>query len=455
MPTWDPNRRLRPEQVADVVAGACFTPGGAGTDQVGVEAEFFPVARDPAGSTRRLRLGEVMARTAALAEDSPAVMAAERLPAGDLRHGLAGGGHLTFEPGGQLEVSGRCHDTAASALDDLQEHSERLAAAFAADGALLLSSGVDVWHDEGTAPQQLTAARYPAMAAYLAERSRWGAVMMCHTASLQINLDLAVGTIAEERWEAVNLVAPLTVATFACSPEAEGPRRTSRRAQAWRELDPTRTGVPAGFEAGEGAAAVMCRSALAADVLLVRRAVHDACTGAPGWSFGSWLTDAHPRYGWPTADDLEYHLTTLFHEVRPRGAVEIRGVDALPARWRPVPVTLFVGLLYDRRARQQALEILRSERGSLTAALERAGREGLRDPRLCARAVEVWCYALEGARRLPPGYVRPGDLDRTEAFIDRFTVRGRSPTDELREMLAVGPEAALRWAAEPVPTPVL
>ena len=47
-----------------------------------------------------------------------------------------------------------------------------------------------------------------------------------------------------------------------------------------------------------------------------------------------------------------YHLTTLFPEVRLRGFLEIRSVDALPERWRAVPVVLLAAIIvHAERAR--------------------------------------------------------------------------------------------------------
>ena len=57
----------------------------------------------------------------------------------------------------------------------------------------------------------------------------------------------------------------------------------------------------------------------------------------PGTSFGSWMTAGH-AIGWPTADDLRYHLSTLFPPVRPRGWLEVRVLDALPGWVRDVAV---------------------------------------------------------------------------------------------------------------------
>jgi glutamate--cysteine ligase len=300
-------------------------------------------------------------------------------------------------------------------------------------------------------PQQLTGPRYPAMAAYLARRGPYGAVMMRDSCALQVNLDLGPPGERAERWLVANLVAPLACATFAASP-AEG--AVSGRALAWQRLDPTRTGFPAALVSGRSDDPVehLTGAALAADVLLVRRAGRWV-SGRPGWRFADWLRAPHPDHGAPTEDDLRYHLTTLFTEVRPRGFLELRSVDALPVGLRDAPVLLLAGAIDDATARARIRAVLEPYRARLPGLWCRAATVGVADPAVCALAVEVWSSALQGAARFQPGRLPPGALTRTEAFLDRFTLRGRCPADELRAALADGPPAALAWATTPVDTP--
>src|SRR5258707_291778 len=49
-------------------------------------------------------------------------------------------------------------------------------------------------------------------------------------------------------------------------------------------------------------------------------------------SFGALMGHGH-GLGWPTADELAYALTPLFPPVRPRGWLELRMLDAVPAPW--------------------------------------------------------------------------------------------------------------------------
>ncbi|MFP5308496.1 MAG: glutamate-cysteine ligase family protein [Actinomycetes bacterium] len=458
MPTRDPAQRLRRDDVERVVADVVLPAAGTCEGRaVGLEVELVPVRVHADGRTSRVPLGHVddpasvLGLVASMRGDADDVLApgatvsAAGIP-------LTAGGRLTFEPGAQVEVSGACAADAATALEDLVLPLDALALAAARSGVALCSVGLDVWHDVEQVPQQLTAPRYPAMATYLATRSPEGARMMRGTASLQVNVDPGAGAVLAARWRLANLLAPLLTATFAHSPVGGRPGRpgaVSGRARAWQRLDPTRTGVPAGVRQGsEDLVGTMVGAALDADVLLVADGAGGATPGRPGWRFGTWLDEGDGQHGWPTEPDLRGHLTTLFHEVRPRGALEIRALDAVPAPWRPVPVTLLAGVLYDDVARDRVRELLEPHAPALPSLLARAATAGLHDPALCALAVEAWSFALDGARRLPE--VTPDMVDVAEAFVDRFTLRGRAPADELAERLAVDPLDALRSVSEPV-----
>lgn len=457
MPTRDRQAALDPDGVRRVVAERCFpdpVPGGPRPGRIGLEVERFPVRVGPGGrpSGRLVLEGSGPSSTAVLdglARRGRGI--SERcevvgLPA----YPIVGGGRLTFEPGGQLEHVTAAHPTAAGALAELSVVSPPVAEAFDEAGVALVSAGLDVWHPVDRVPLQLWSFRYPAMDAYLAGRGSFGATMMRHTCSLQISVD---GGLTEperdERWLLSNLLAPLLTATFAVSPGRES---VCERARAWQHLDPTRTGFPRLLTATRAVDPVeqLADAALGADVLLVRTQA-GAVPGRRGFTFDTWMRDGHPDHGYPTDDDLAYHLSTLFHEVRPRGVLELRSIDAVPPPWRAVPVALVAGALEDDRARGRLLELLARHRTSLPAMWRQAAVAGVGDPAACALAVEAWSYAYEGATRLPATYLPSGALREVEEYLERFTLRGRCPADELRERLAAGPETALAWASEPVP----
>jgi glutamate--cysteine ligase len=414
--------------------------------RIGLEIELFPIRVDREGRPNgRVRMSgpggtlEILDRIAATSDWVGPRSAGQAYP-------LAAGGRLTLEPGGQAEHSTAVHGTAAAAIDEIDGVVARLRKIYAGEGAVLAAAGVDLWHDLSQVPQQLDHPRYRAMHAYFERRGPSGGVMMRHTTSIQINLDLGRGRAPAERWLLANLVSPIATATFASSPSKDA---VSARALAWQGLDPTRTGFPRAIASSSGfdPATAYAEAVLAADVLLFWKTPEDAEPGDPGWSFDRWIREGHPRYGWPTAADLDYHLSTLFFEVRPRGFLELRAVDGLPEPWRTAPAVLLSGLLYDPETRAKGLALLEPLRPRLHDVWRTAALAGVRDREIGPLAAQIWELAVEGARRLPHGFLRTRDLEFTSEFLQRYTLAGRMPADDLREAMEVSPAAGLRWAA--------
>ncbi|MEM7519314.1 MAG: glutamate-cysteine ligase family protein, partial [Planctomycetota bacterium] len=226
------------------------------------------------------------------------------------------------------------------------------------------------------------------------------------------------------------------------------------RALVWRGIDPSRTGFPG--PKGRGATKpfsctfdCFVEAALDARVMLIRhRDGSGATVGNDSFRLRDWIVDGHPELGPPTLEDIEYHLTTLFFEVRPRGFLEIRGADALPTRYRSALVAFFCGLIYDDQARRESVERLRRVEGG-TEELARLGlEESYSSSEYSQLTKDVWKLALEGASRLPASFLREEDLRSAENFFERFPSQGRAPLDELVTELDRSPADALAWARE-------
>jgi glutamate--cysteine ligase len=454
MPTDDRSLAVTADDARRLAGLAAFPELTSASDTlaIGLEPELFPIAAAASGRPReRLRLsrpngvGVIQVIDDLVGGSSPILPRIGRPPHAFF-YPVANGGRITFEPGAQVEHSTTVHETASAALADVSDVVARLRRGFSARGARLAAVGLDIWHDVEEVPQQLRAGRYTAQAAYYRLRGRWGAVMMRHTASLQINLDLGPEGVWQERWLAANLISPLLTATFACSPSAEA---VCARARAWQELDPTRSGFPAGLIDGPGddPRAEWAEAALQADVMLVR--ISDECftPGCPGHRFIDWITDGHPRHGWPTVEDLEYHLTTLFFEIRARGFLEFRAGEAVPDSIRPAQIVLASALLYDEAARAEAIALLADRRGELDTVWRRAATAGVHDDELKDLACRLWSIGLKGAERMPDGWIGRENLAATEAFLERYTAQGRVPGDRLRELYDEDPGRALAWAS--------
>jgi len=237
--------------------------------------------------------------------------------------------------------------------------------------------------------------------------------MMVLSAALHLNLD--VGGRPVRRWWVANRMAPLLTALFANSPGPAGPgegEARSTRAEHWRRLDPSRTGLFGAEDDARGRYLAFALGAL------------DSLGTEEGGEVRPF------RAAWEQGADLarwRAHLTTLFPEVRPRGYMELRSVDALRPAWYAVPLVLAVGLLYEPGGLTHAEEILPLADVGLLA---RAGRQGVRDPALRDAALQAFDVALSGARALGPRIVGGRSLERAEEFRTRFVAQWHDPGDE-------------------------
>ncbi len=447
MPTGELSDAIAFDDARAHIADLCFRPT-PGDLAVGLEIEFFAIEVDDRGRPlRRSRIAGpngLVSHLDAMVGSVPWL--GERIErAGNPFYPVTGGGYLSFEPGAQLEYSTPPLPGPAAALADSEHIITALRRALEPTNVVLASTGVDLWTEVASVPQQLHGARYPAMAAYLGRIGTAGATMMRHTASTQINLDLGDEHSARERWMLANLVSPLLTASFAASPTQDG---VSARTRAWQLLDATRTGFPDGLLRGDDSPGAYADAALAANVLLFWRSDGTAVPGEPGFSFAQWIENGHSEHGRPTVTDLDYHLSTLFFEVRPRGFLELRSVEGLPDPWRAVPVLLTSALLYEPETRRRALALLRPLAPRLLGLWRTAARDGVRDTELRELSVATWEIGLAGAARLAPDMTRGTDIERTERFIERFTRAGRLPGDEYAAAFATGPACALRWAED-------
>ncbi|MFD1536573.1 ergothioneine biosynthesis glutamate--cysteine ligase EgtA [Nonomuraea guangzhouensis] len=376
-------------EVTDFARG-CFRPAAA--DRVGVELEFLIFDRTAA------------ARQVSLARIERA------LPE------LTGGSRVTFEPGGQLELSGPAGPL-PEALARLAGDVAAVRAALRASGMVLTGIGLDPVRP---ARRQLREPRYEAMAEFLGVP--YGQLMMCSTASIQVNLDL--GERPAARWDRAHALGPVLMAAFANSPLSDGRPCgwMSGRQAVWDHLDPTRTSpVPASGDPVEDWAEYL----LDARLMLVREDEQSYRTVRDGSTFRDWLTADGGRR--PTAEDLAYHATTLFPPVRPRGWLEIRYLDAQhPAIW-PVCVAVTHALIIDDRAADTAMAAAEPYRRMWGVA----ARCGLADPHLRRVAEACFRAALEA---LPRCGADPGLVREVAAFADRHVSTGRSPASDLLDV---------------------
>ncbi|HET9877492.1 MAG TPA: ergothioneine biosynthesis glutamate--cysteine ligase EgtA [Mycobacterium sp.] len=391
---------------AQYLTDRCLTDAPLGRVGLEVEAHCY----DPADPCRRPgweEIGDVL----------------RSLPA------LPGGSVVTVEPGGAVELSSPPVDGALAAIEAMTADRAVLGSAFTRAGLGLVLLGADPLRPPGRINP---GARYRAMEQFfVASRTgSAGAAMMTSTASIQVNLDAGPQAGWAARVRLAHALGPTMVAIAANSPLLAGRFSgwRSTRQRVWSQLDSARCGPILGVD-GADPAADWARYALKAPVMLVHNP--EAVPVTQYVPFAEWadgralLGDRHP-----TADDLEYHLTTLFPPVRPRGWLEIRYLDSAPDTLWPAIVFTLVTLLDDPVAADMAADAVEP----VATAWDTAARIGLADQRLYAAANRCVAIAAErapvplgdGMRRLVE-LVERGRCPADD-FADRVIDRGIAPT---------------------------
>jgi glutamate--cysteine ligase len=424
------------------VHGICFKTGPPG--KVGVELEWLVRdGRDPGVPVDQRRVAAALAGLSA-------------------RDTLPGGGRLTTEPGGQVEISSAPADGLGPCVETARHDLNALRDAMYAAGLCLTGEGLDPLRSPR---RMLDVPRYAAMEEFFNRAGPWGRLMMCSTASVQVCLDAgqhgggpaSVGW----RWRLLHALGPVFVAAFANSPLREG-RPTgwkSTRQAIWARLDPCRTrppenAVPAPVP-GNGRArppdpdphAAWVDYALSAEVMCVRRPGDQPWTAPAGLTFRGWLRGGGERP--PTLEDLSYHLSTLFPPVRPRGHLEYRVIDAQAGDGWIVPAAVVTALLDDDTASQQAMAAAEDlwqqadtacggdfgdEAGAGGGAgwdcgspWEWAARHGPTDPIIGDISVKCFEAAEAALSRLGAPPVVTGAV---ATFAERYVARYRCPADD-------------------------
>jgi glutamate--cysteine ligase len=254
------------------------------------------------------------------------------VPIGEVRRAAAGSlaaPYLSFEPGGQVELSLPPSLEPARDLRVLTADLRRRLG-----GITLRPIPVDPRLE---VPLQLTLPRYVAMQQHFDRIGPAGRRMMRRTASTQLCLDWWPGRAGLEQWRVLNLAGPFLAARF----------NRSDRLATWLAVDPART---------------------AFDDRLLRD--DDAVASYTAFAAGASAF----------VDGAAGHLSTLFPPVRPRGTyLEVRFLDALPPEAIERAIAVLQELMYDDVRRREALRELPCDEG-----LWRAAADGVLEQELAA-----------------------------------------------------------------------
>ena len=268
------------------------------------------------------------------------------------------GGSITLEPGGQFELSGAPLENLHQTCSETGRHLTIMKDIIAELDICMLGLGFQPkWGREDIS--FMPKGRYKIMSQYMPKKGNLGLDMMKRSCTVQVNLDYADETDMRRKFKTSLALQPLATALFANSPFKDGKPSglLSTRAQAWTDTDADRCGVPAVVFDPHFGYEQWIDYILDVPMYFLHRG--DDYIDVAGLSFRDFMKGDLPGFGGelPTLEDFEDHITTAFPEVRLKGYLEMRGADggpwsnicALPALW--------VGLLYDEAALEEAEQL--------------------------------------------------------------------------------------------------
>ncbi len=434
--TADPTPIEDHRQLAAYLEAGCKPPE---TWRIGTEHEKFGFYRDGHGPIPY----EGPAGVRALLEGMESLLGWEPIYDAGKIIGLldaTGGGAISLEPGGQFELSGAplatLHQTCREAnahLAQVKEVAEPLGIGF-------LGLGMSPKWRRAETPT-MPKSRYQIMANYMPKVGSLGLDMMFRTATIQVNLDFCSEADMRRKMRVGLALQPVATALFANSPFTDGRPNgfLSYRGEIWRDTDNQRSGgLAIAFDDGFGFEAYADWALDVPMYFVVREGVYHDMTAFTFRQFlaGDGAGDlADPM---PTMGDWENHLSTLFPDVRLKRYLEMRGADG--GEWRRICAlpALWVGLLYDQSALDDACELI----ADWTEEERRALRDGVpktalatpfRNRTVLALAGDMVALARQGLARR--GKTGDGGYDET-AYL--------APLEEVLALKATPAESLLR-----------
>lgn len=359
---------------------------------------------------------------------------------------LPDGGMFELEPGGQVELAAppkeRLADTQAF-LRSQVARAEKNARSLGFRLAPWALAPLNAPEDNDDVPKS----RYRILASHLRARGDRGRWMMKLTAATQITLDYEDEAHLAEMVRALLPILPYLTALTANAPVYGGRPNgwQTLRPGIWQRTDPDRCGLPDHlFSEGFGFRSLV-------DYGLSRPAVFFVRDGqwvpGGGRTFAEIL-DNPGELGPITIADWRLHNTAIFTDLRMRGYLEIRTLDALPLPLIMACAALFKGLLGRRGGQQWAEAFPRAEAQPLRTALLDAGRLGTAwRPQTGPGLFEGWKMLLDAAMA---GLAAQKEPDSYLAPLEELAREKRSPSMgwvQNDDGLWQGPELGIQAAA--------
>ncbi len=268
-------------------------------------------------------------------------------------------GAITLEPGGQFELSGAPLETLHQTYDETKEHLDQVKAVGEELGTGMMGLGFNPKWRRDEIPW-MPKGRYQIMRAYMPTQGSLGLDMMTRTCTVQVNLDFASEADMIQKFRVSLALQPIATALFANSPFTEGKPNGFQtfRSHIWTDTDPDRCGIlPFVFEPDMSFERYV-DYLLDVPMYFVYR--DGKYLDVSGRSFRDFMAGRFHNLvkDEPRITDFIDHMTTAFPEVRLKRYLEMRGADCGPLDRLCALSALWVGLLYDGAALDQASQLI-------------------------------------------------------------------------------------------------
>ncbi|MBT4911761.1 MAG: glutamate--cysteine ligase [Alphaproteobacteria bacterium] len=271
-----------------------------------------------------------------------------------------GGGTITLEPAGQLELSGAPLTNIHETFNELDEHRSQISKEGSNLGLGFLGAGLtpDWSFDEMPI---MPKSRYQIMKNYMPKKGNLGLDMMFRSTTIQVNLDYSSESDMIKKFRVSLALQPIATALFANSPFLDGNLTgyNSFRSHIWTDTDPDRTGMLPFVFNGEMSYEKYVDYALKVPMYFIYR--DGNYLDVSGSSFEDFLNgdlDELPNEK-PNIIDWENHLTTIFPEVRLKSFLEMRGADGGSFESVCALSSFWVGLLYDSESLDSSFDLIK------------------------------------------------------------------------------------------------
>jgi len=342
------------------------------------------------------------------------------------------GAVISFEPGGQIEFSSEPFSMLDNLKDRVCKVQDEIRFYLNKENIYLCLRGVDPWNSPDETGLQLEYSRYESMKKHFSSlKGSLGKSMMLSTASIQVCLDFKTNPETQvKRYLLAQFLSPYASAMFANSPfyQREKTEYESFRSHIWLNLDPSRAGFPFSRSSLENLSREECIQSYL-DFALDSRLITDerkypSFKNLGVLTFRDWMNSTKVEE--PSLEEFETVLSLLFPEVRPKGFLEFRAVDAQDFKWQMVPAVFFSSLLYHDEALEEAFDLTKVSLDSLKE-LKKKSCYGLKDANLLKGAQALAKISLKAFKDLSTELGGDSCLEDATYFFKEFTEKGFTP----------------------------